>query len=182
MSSIPWNHVENKDFAVESLSFHLWLQRLHSIVLFRDCFTILHATESYTARLRQRKEQLYKKMQRKKTSTPSRSCWPGPMGTYCWSQHGSDTMGCVYSMGCTEQLTQTIVRTVYFLLCQMQWQLTLLGYKWGTGLLWKFYWGFFWCFLRVEFSFWVIKSVFESQQSKMAKTTYCSNSGLQDIL
>lgn len=66
MSSIPWSHVENKDFAVESLSFHLWFQRLHSMVLFRDSFTILHATESYTARLRQRKEQLSNKCKGKK--------------------------------------------------------------------------------------------------------------------
>lgn len=105
---------------------------------------------------------------------------PSPLGIYCWSQHGSDTVGYIYSMGYGELHTQTIVRTVYLFLCEMHWKLTLLGCKWGIGLLWKFYW--FMCFWNVEFSFKVIKSVFESQQSKMAKTTYCSNSVLQDIL
>lgn len=59
------------------------------------------------------------KMQRKKHKHTVRSCWPGPLGTYCWSQHGSDTVGCVQSMGSRELHAQTIVRAVYFFLCEM---------------------------------------------------------------
>lgn len=84
-------------------------------------------------------EAAFTKNGKEKQKKQSRSCWPGPLGTYCWSQHGSDTVGCVYSMGCTHKQSweQGIFSYVKGIDNSACWDV-----NGGTGLLWKFCWVF----------------------------------------